>query len=301
MNRIYDKLALALAVLILLSGVGYYLIKSDVLLTVQTPPSQAVHAPYVPLPVGQSNEVEAVWPEAAEQAPGELYDVFTPPKIYVDSDGTFKFTPPYVEVELEQLPPLDVYLAEMQRKPYRIQMEGYIEEDLKDATKSLLLLYDEETGRNVRARVGEKKDEADFKLLDFSIKRLRDEQGNPYKLPQAVLLDLRTDEEVVLTRGERLMTDEIVVVLRSDQDDSVEFQFSTAPAEFKTAAGECVLQEINVEQAYVVIERLNLELLEFEAERLYLRVADSTPVINNPPVNVFSETEEGSQFFDFDL
>jgi hypothetical protein len=301
MNRIYDKLALALAVLILLSGVGYYLIKSDVLLAVQSPLRQAVDAAYIPLPVGQSTEVEAVWPEAEEQAPGELYDVFTPPKIYVDSSGTFQFTPPYEEDAVEPLPPLDVYFADVQRKAYRIQLEGFIEEDLNDASKSLLLLFNEETGRQVRARVGDQKDEAEFKLLDFSIERLRDAQGNPYKVVKAMLLDLRSGEEVVLTHGERLMTDEITLVLRSDKDPSVEIELDTVPAEFETAAGQCVLQEFNLAESYVLVERLHLDLLEVETERLYLRDAPAAPTFIEPTVEAMPATDEGSQFFDFEL
>ena len=54
---------------------------------------------------------------------------------------------------------LPVYLVRLEREPYRIQLEGYIEDDLADASKSLLLFYDEEQGKSVRARVGAEKPE----------------------------------------------------------------------------------------------------------------------------------------------
>jgi hypothetical protein len=300
MNKIYDKLLLALAVLILLAAVGFYLVKSNALPSTQLQLGQPADFPYDVIPVRHAPEVVATWPEVTEQAPGELYDVFTPPKIYIDDDGTFKFTPPYGG-DTEPKQPIGVYLAELRREPYRIQLEGYIN-DRSHAAMSLLLLSNEETGKQVRARVGDEKEDAEFKLLHFGIDRLRDADGNPYKVAKATLLDQRTGEEVVLTHGERLITDGVTVVLRSDEDSTVDIELKEVPAEFETASGECVLQSINLDESYVIVERNDYDLLEFETETLYLRKAtEAAPAALDTATEAFPVEEEGSQFFDFAL
>ena len=112
MNKIYDKLLLALAVLILLAGIGFYLMKSSAMPSAQLQFGQPEDFPYDVIPVRQPPEIVATWPEVTEQAPGELYDVFTPPKIYIDDDGTFKFKPPYSD-DVEAKQPIGVYLADL--------------------------------------------------------------------------------------------------------------------------------------------------------------------------------------------
>ena len=299
MNKIYDKLLLALAVLVLLAGVGFYLVKSTALSSAQLQYGKPVDHPYQTIPVRQASGDTATWPEATEQAPGELYDVFTPPKIYIDKNGTFKFTPPYVEA-IAVKAPFGLYLADIQRDAYRIQLEGYIEEDLIDASKSLLLLFNEETQSQVRARVGDEKVEAEFKLLDFTIDRLRDENNNPYKVVKAKLLDQRTGEQVVLKHGERLMTDRVTVVLRSDEDPSVEIELNEAPTVFETSTCEYLLLEINLEESSVTVDKIGQNLLDVEIEVLYLRkTIEETPAPTSTPSSAFPETDQPSQLFDF--
>lgn len=293
MNKIYDKLLLALAVLALLAGVGFYVMKSGALPSAQPQVGQPADHPYQAIPVPQSSEVAATWPEATEQAPGELYDVFTPPEIYIDNDGTFIFKPPYDDTKPK--PPFGVYLAEIKRDAYRIQLEGYIEEDLSDASKSLLLLSNEETGTQVRARIGQEKAAAEFKLLDFTIERLRDEDDNPYKIVKATLLDQRTGEEVVLTHGERLFNDSFTITVRSEQDASVNIDLKEAPSEFETPAGKYVLQEINLEASTIKVEKLATDELAAETRTLNVRnaIEEDIPTVEAP------EADESSQLFDF--
>ncbi len=293
MNKIYDKLLLALAVLALLAGVGFYVMKSGALPSAQPQVGQPADHPYQAIPVPQSSEVAATWPEATEQAPGELYDVFTPPEIYIDNDGTFIFKPPYDDTKPK--PPFGVYLAEIKRDAYRIQLEGYIEEDLSDASKSLLLLSNEETGTQVRARIGQEKAAAEFKLLDFTIERLRDEDDNPYKIVKATLLDQRTGEEVVLTHGERLFNDSFTITVRSEQDASVNIDLKEAPSEFETPAGKYMLQEINLEASTIKVEKLATDKLAAETRTLNVRntIEEDIPTVEAP------EADESSQLFDF--
>ena len=300
MNKIYDKLLLAVAVLALLGSVGFYVLKSGELPTTALQLGQPSDHPYQVIPVPSSSAVTATWPEASEtsqQPADELYDVFTPPKIWVNADGTFGFKSP-IDKTLPK-PPFGIYLAKIERDPYRIQIEGYIEEDLKDASKSLVLLFDEEQQQQVRARVGEEKADAGFTLVDFTIERVRDTDGNISKIVLATLLDQRSGEEVILKHGERLYHDSTTIILRSNEDASVEIVLDEAPKAFETPAGNYLLEEINLEKSSVTVKKLaNQELeLDAETEQLYLTTSNEPAEI---PTTIEPEIKE-SQSFDFDF
>jgi hypothetical protein len=300
MNKIYDKLLLAVAVLALLASVGFYVLKSGELPTAALQLGQPSDNPYQSIPVPVSSSVTATWPDAEEtsqQPADELYDVFTPPKIWVNADGTFGFKSP-IDKTLPK-PPFGIYLAEMERDPYRIQIEGYIEEDLKDASKSLVLLFDEEQQQQVRARVGDQKAEAEFTLLDFTIERVRDTDGNISKNVNVTLLDQRSGEEVTLKHGERLYNDSTTIILRSNEDASAEIVLDEAPQAFETAAGKYLLQEINLEESSVTVKKLANQALELdsETEQLYL----TTPSEQPETLTTADPEPESDQSFNFDF
>lgn len=292
MNKIYDKLFLVVAVLLLAGGVFLYLQKSG-----KTPSaSAAINAepadnPYVAETVPVSESREANWPEPVAQSAGPewIYDVFTPPEIYIDADGNFvptgwKPTPPP--------PPFGIYLAEIVRKPYRIQLEGYIEEDRSDPSKTLLLLFDEEAQLQVRARPGDDKPETEFKLLSFDIQRVRDEDNYIEILAEATILDQRSGQEVVLTHGERLYDAGVTVVIRSREDSGFVQELSKAPAEFKGPSGQYTLLDINLEESSVTVEKLATEDEETEIRILEASAAStSTPTqpTESPEVNAAEE------------
>ena len=299
MNKIYDKLLLAVAVLALLASVGFYVLKSGELPTAALQLGQPSDNPYQSIPVPVSSSVTATWPDAEEtsqQPADELYDVFTPPKIWVNADGSFGFKSP-IDKTLPK-PPFGIYLAKIERDPYRIQIEGYIEEDLKDASKSLVLLFDEEQQQQVRARIGQVIAEAEFTLQDFTIERVRDSDGNISKDVNVTLLDQRSGEEVTLKHGERLYNDSTTIILRSNEDASVEIVLDQAPQSFETAAGKYQLQEINLEESSVTVKKLaNQELeLDSETEQLFLTTS------NEPETLTAADPEPKSdQSFDFDF
>jgi len=299
MNKIYDKLLLAVAVLALLASVGFYVLKSGELPTAALQLGQPSDNPYQSIPVPVSSSVTATWPNAEEtsqQPSDELYDVFTPPKIWVNADGSFGFKSP-IDKTLPK-PPFGIYLAKIERDPYRIQIEGYIEEDLKDASKSLVLLFDEEQQQQVRARIGDQNAKSEFTLVDFTIERVKDQDGNISKNVNVTLLDQRSGEEVTLKHGERLYNDSTTIILRSNEDASVEIVLDEAAQAFETAAGKYLLQEINLEESSVTVKKLaNQELeLDSETEQLFLTTS------NEPETLTAADPEPKSdQSFDFDF
>ena len=296
MNKIYDKLLLAVALLALLASVGFYVSQSGATSTARSQVGQPADNPYQAIPVPVSSGQTAIWPDAiktSKQPPLELYDVFTPPQIWVDNDGTFIFKSPISVAESK--PPFGLYLAKFERDPYRIQMEGYIEEDLSDASKSLVLLYDEELQTQVRARIGQEQAKSEFKLVDFSIERVKDNDGNVSKVVTASLLDQRTGKVVVLKHGERLYNDTTTVVLRSQEDSAIEVVLEESSMAFETSLGSYVLEEINLDNKTVTVTRLGNEALKTDPEMQVLSI--TTP---NEELEIPLETEAaGKEVFDF--
>jgi hypothetical protein len=299
MNKIYDKLLLAVAVLALLGSVGFYVTKSGKLPSATPQVGQPGDNPYQVIPVPASLEVTATWPDASEtsqQPADELYDVFTPPAIWVDNDGTFTFKSPLDKSKPK--PPFGIYLAKIERDPYRIQIEGYIEDDLSDASKSLVLLFDEEKQKQVRARIGQEEADFEFTLVNFTIERVRDANDLPFKIAIVTLLDQRSGEEVILKHGERLYNDSTTIILRSEEDASVEIEITEVPQAFETAAGKYVLDEINLEDSSVTVKKLaNDELeLEEETETLTLSAFSEETELSKATE---PEVEADDQAFDF--
>lgn len=297
MNKIYDKLLLAVALLLLAGGVFLYLQKTGATPSLTAPINvEPADNPYQAVPIAESEIVKANWPKAVAQPSGPrwIYGVFTPPKIYIDP-VTKEFTaePP---VDLPPPVPFGIYLSEIERKPYRLQLEGYIEEDSSDSSKTLLLMYNEEAKKQVRARPGDDRPKAEFKLLSFNIERIRDGDGNIEVVAKATILDQRSGEEVVLTHGERRYDSGVTVIIRSDEDSSYVKELTEAPTEFEGPTGQYTLLEINLEESAVTVEKQAIDDGEPETRVLETRsAAPSSPPQKTTPTSIINE-EENSVF-----
>ncbi|MGJ8640313.1 MAG: hypothetical protein ACSHYA_13070 [Opitutaceae bacterium] len=285
MNKFYDKLLLVIALLALLAGVGFYVMKSGEAPSGKPEVStETANNPYKTIPVASSKSDDATWPEAVEQSTEWVYDVFTPPKIYLMPDGTFgregvKPPPPP--------PPFGIYLADVKQDPYRIQVEGYIEE----AEGALVLFYDEERKKSVRGRVGDEIADSAFKLIDFNIERIVHPTEGIYKVATAKILDQRENKEMTIKHGERLMKDEVTVIVKSEEDSSVEVILSTEGEAFETPLGQYTLKEINLEESSITVEKQGTEELEAETKVLYATIAEAETTLEEPPTEKTTESE----------
>jgi len=254
MSKVYDKIILVVALLALGGGLAVYFMASAADPAVGA--ASAADNPYKALTVDVREASVPEWPNARPQAPdspNEVFSLFTPPKIYLGPDGEFIFERP--DITVVEVPTAGVELVRLEREPYRIQLEGYIEEDREDASKSLLLFYDQERDTSVRARVGEEKAAAEFKVLDFTIERVQDEGSSLItRTAQATILDARSEEEVVLTHGERLFEDEINILMRAEETGET-FELDQDTETFEAGGFEYKLLEINLEQSSVTVEK----------------------------------------------
>lgn len=272
MKKFYDKLLLALAVLALLGGVAFYLLKTDVAEAQGTSSVKPLaDNPYQPVPISDPSAREAVWPEPGPQSSGPnwLYDVFTPPKIYLDAEGNFTAEPPKA---VEPPEPFGIYLAEIERKPYRIQMQGF-SGDRDKPEEAVLFFFDEERQLRFFIREGQSNEESEVEVLDFTIQREIDaEIGKAEVTVFATILDKRSGEEVQLNEDERLLEPEIFLVFRSEQDSTIEVKLTIEPENpvtaFETSLGEYVLEEINLEDRTVTVKKKATEETEARTRTL---------------------------------
>ena len=295
MNKLYDKLLFFVGVFALLSGIAFYIwnFKEDSL--ADTLMGQSGSNQYQPILVPDLVEAYATWPNALEQAPGELYDVFTPPVIYVDKDGTFIFESPIEDMLPE---PLGIYLAKIEREPYRIQLEGYVEEDLNDASKSLLLFYDLEKQKQVRVRVNDVVAASEFTVLNFVIDRIRSRDGNIRKLAVATLRDHRDARKLYLTHGERYYEENATVILRSKEDPAFEMKITEEPpVAFETSLAEYILEKINLEKSSVTVRRINSDGSQAGIEQLY--PVPTNEALQKSPDTIESKVKQEPQTFEF--
>jgi hypothetical protein len=193
-----DKLLLALGGLALVGGIAFWLLAAGDLPPARPNlPAAGTVAALEPVPVPEVEPAEAVWDPARPQdeAGLQLYQVFTPPKIYVNADGAFDFIPPQ---EPRPPEPFGLRLLAVERELYRIQYEGFIE-DPEDPSNSLILLYNTESGESHRVRKGESVAEAGITILDFTVIREIQEDGLLYKEERTRLRDDHLDTTLVLS------------------------------------------------------------------------------------------------------
>lgn len=242
--------------------------------------------PYSPLKAAIDAPTAVKWSVPKEQSTGWTYDVFTPPKIYLDQEGQFVIE----GWKIYEPVPFGVQLVKLEKIPYRIQLEGYIEEDRLDASKSLILLYNEETKRSIRTRVGRAELAAEIEVIEFRIDRLRDNNGNPYTEVFAVLSDQRSGETVTLKNNERLYMKDFAAELRSESDSEQQIILSQLGQEFETVYGKYRLEAVDFEQATVSMykfasDKNDAERRSLSAETPATTDGDSQVVHENTDAN----------------
>tara|TARA_B110000003_G_C16629026_1_gene525940 strand:+ start:841 stop:1725 length:885 start_codon:yes stop_codon:yes gene_type:complete len=262
MRNIYDKLLLLAACLLLTAGFYIYMSTGGRAVLNVRQSQQSI--PYTSLKAEINAPSTVNWSAPEEQSTGWTYDVFTPPKIYLDENGQFVNE----GWKIYEPVPFGVTLVNLEKIPYRIQLEGYIEEDPMDASKSLLLLYNEETDRSLRTRVGRLESAAEIEVIEFNIKRLRDANGNPYKEVFAQIKDLRSGKIVTLKNDERLFLKDFVAELRAESNAEQKIQLSRVGEEFEIADAQYRLESVDFEQVTVSVYKFATDKSDAETRSL---------------------------------
>ena len=93
MKELNEKLIISIALGLLVVGLSFiFLFPSQKRVEAKAPSSIK---PYIPIDIREASDFNSEWPEAKEQAKGEMFDLFTPPEIFINENGDFVFRPPY--------------------------------------------------------------------------------------------------------------------------------------------------------------------------------------------------------------
>lgn len=297
MKIFYHKLLLLLAFLALLGGVAFYMLQIEPAPgRGSIPDIQPAGNPYEPVPIPNPTVEDTSWPEPGPQSSGPnwVYDVFTPPKIYIDAEGNFTAEPPKPP---EPPKPFGLYLAEMERKPYRIQMQGF-SGDRDKPEEAVLFFFDEEREVKFFIREGQRNEESGVEVLDFTIEvEIDPEKGEAKVTAIAKILDRRTGEEITLNDEERLFSPEISLIFLSEEDPGIRVELSLKPEDlpisFGTTLGQYELQEINLEDRTVTVEKQSTDESEAKSRTL-IPEAFNQPAPEEEEEEPIEESEETS-------
>lgn len=251
MNKFYDKIVLVLAILALIAGLAVSVISNQPASEQQA--SQPDN-PYLPVPVPQTEFPEIIWQEPEAQASGFIYDVFTPFEIYVDKEGNFTQVGPNISVLANDFG--SPYLMNVERPLYRIQMEGFIAEDPADQDKVLILFYDRENERSVRARPGNEYAASSFSVDDFRIERITEESGAIYKIAYSLITDLRTGQQLELNDAAAHYNEGFSVTIGNREDLMQTTELNAIGSTFSMQTGSYSLDDVDLSRNSVTVTKL---------------------------------------------
>lgn len=159
----------------------------------------------VPHDVAVPRPTSASWEEPPSQSSGPdwLFGIFTPPIIYFDAErNAFDLTPPRRSAPP---PPFALVPIAFERGLHRLQYAAHVGSE----GRYIVELRDEEADAWLRGRVGERIPEGEFRIVDFSVERVRvpaAEVENTAFVDDVVRLEIfdeRANETVVLTNAPR--------------------------------------------------------------------------------------------------
>lgn len=253
-----DKIVFGAALVVLLASAGWMAMQGSKLSSLHTAgPSGAGGEAYKPAGIDAPEVPTKTWPLAPAQTSGQewVYDVFTPPEIYYnDVTKKFSVTPPKKNFEEPKFEiPFGVTLVKVRQDSFRLQLVGYIggEGDYRGNFENAL------TGETIIARSGKELTELGLKIKSFEVKRNKiiTEDSMPVYETEAtaVVVDLKTGEEVSLTNKRRYISGKPIASIKADGSDKpADYRagdmFTAGDASYKVVA-------ITYEPASVVIEK----------------------------------------------
>jgi hypothetical protein len=197
--KIYDKLLFAIGLAVLAASYLFLgrIDPSEGSGVVITPPREHEVRTFEPPVLEQVR-----WADARPQPAGPkwLYDLFTPPLVFLDpKTATLSPEPPKLQIDPSRIQfEFPFVLVDISRDLYRIQLAGYFGQ----APDYRVNLDDRDSGMPLIGRVGARFDRASVELKSFNVERRTiDQGGTPIveEIATAVIVDLLTGEEITLS------------------------------------------------------------------------------------------------------
>lgn len=268
-----DKILFGSALLVLLASAGWMALQSSKLESIRSGDTATVPPKtYAASGADASLAGSTDWPKAPAQPTGPewIYNVFTPPEIYY-SDTTKKFTvtPPdklIVDPEPTKPIPFGLELVQVKEDTFRLQLVGYVGEGAEARGNFENTL----TGETVIGRAGKEIPSLGLKIKSFQVKRNRIESKDSMPVydteATAVIVDMKSGEEVGLTNKRRYITGTPLAVVKAD--GSAETSEHKAGSKFTVGGATYTVMAVTVTPPSAQIVKESSELKEPETKTL---------------------------------
>ena len=250
MKELNEKLILSISALLLVVGLGFnFLYPSQISIEAKAP---TAIKEYNSIDIPEALAVNVEWPVAKEQAKGEMFDLFTPPEIYINENGEFVFRPPYAVIPQG---PFGIQLLDADKDLYRFQLEGYVEEDRNDQNKTIILVYSVEDGKSLRLMHDAYDTDYGFKMLDWRIDRNFGENDNHEVIAWLKIEDYLTDRIINLRHDKNFYEDRMQVAFKVDNTNEI-FLLTAVDTSFFVGDIEYRLDSVDIENNTALVTKL---------------------------------------------
>jgi hypothetical protein len=250
MKELNEKLIISISAILLVIGLGFnFLYPSQKSIEAKAP---TTIKEYNSIDIPEALAVNADWPEPQEQAKGEMFDLFTPPEIYINEDGEFVFRPPYAVIPKG---PFGIQLVDTDIDLYRFQLEGYVEEDRNDQNKTIILVYSVEDGKSLHLSPDASNTDYKFKILDWRIDRNFGEDQNNEVIAWLKIEDFLTNRIINLRHDKNFYEDRMQIAFKVDDTNEI-YLLSAVNTSFFVGDIEFRLDSVDFENETALVTKL---------------------------------------------
>lgn len=308
MKNFYDKILLAVAVILLILALAFTFMGSGTKPESNLGNQQPTGADFTVIEVPDASIIgDTEWPEPlfVDDNPLRIYQVFTPPKIYWDPIAKELS---WVAIDIDPPlppPPFGVELVSLERELFRVQFEAYFVKEGEGFDNDVLLIYNHELGEAVRGTVGQEFPEHEFKIVSFDIERVVKETEDSieiFRYPTVVIEDLREDgKQITLTTAERLYVPDKYNINMRAVDPYPEEAFSWHGKDETKKLGEdtFTLLDFNFDNQTVTVEKDSFPTEEFPEPELITKIL--SPVAEPQKIESTENIEANPSTSDTDL
>ena len=240
MKELNEKLIISIAFSMMLLGIGFiFLFPSQNNVGAKAP---SVYRDYIPIDVRDTAKFNSQWAEAKEQAKGEMFDLFTPPEIYI-LDGAFVFRPPYA---VTPKGPFGINLLEINLDSYRFQLEGFVEENKGNQNKTTILLHSVNDGKTLRLSPYQNVPRYGFKILDWQVIKNFNDEENTEIIAWLKLEDSLTNRIMNLRHDKHEYEDSMEIVFEAAKNNET-YVLKGANSHFLVGEVEYRLDSVDLE------------------------------------------------------
>lgn len=250
MKELNPKLIISIAVGLLAIGISFIIFFPSTKSVETKLPT--ITKEYTPIEIREGLVSSSDWPQAKEQAKGEMFDLFTPPEIFIDQSGEFVFRPPYA---ITPKGPFGIHLLEINLEPYRFQLEGFVEEVRNNQSLTRIILHSVEDGKTLLLRPNQQVPKYDLKLLDWRVDRKFNDDENTEVIAWLKLKDGQSNRIINLRHDEQLYEDSVEIVFEESKSREI-YVLRGVKSSFFIGDVEYLLNEVDYEKSTVSMSKL---------------------------------------------